>query len=63
MSVYGQASNRGAGHWQIQAINGKAHIIFNYHGGARETALLEDNSGKILLNGSRYFVVENDRCR
>jgi hypothetical protein len=63
VSVYGQASNRGAGHWQIQTINGKAHIIFNYHGGARETALLEDDNGKTLLNGSRYFVVENDRCR
>jgi len=63
VSVYGQANNRNTGRWHIQTINRKPHIIFNYGGGSSETALLEDKDGKTLLNGSRYFVVENDRCR
>jgi hypothetical protein len=58
-----QASNRGQGHWQIHAINGKAHTILNYHSGSKETALLEEDNGKALLNGLRYFVVKNDRCQ
>ena len=45
------------------AVNGKTHIIFNFHNGSRETVLLEEDNGKTMLNGSRYFVVKNDRCR
>lgn len=63
ISVYGQTKNRNTGKWRIEPIHGKAHIIFKYHGGAVETVLLEDRNGKTLLNGLRYFIVKNDRCR
>lgn len=62
VSVFGQSSNRGSGNWTIQAIDGEAHIVFRYHDGSQSNARLEDRDGKTLLNGSRYFVVNNDQC-
>ena len=62
VSVFGQSGNRGAGRWRIQAIDDQPNIIFDYHNGNSESYRLEDKKGRTLLNGSRYFVVENDQC-
>ncbi len=60
---YGQTSQRGTGTWQVKKIDDHVRIIFNYHNGYQQWANLEEKDGKTLLNGSTYFVVENDQCQ
>jgi len=62
VSVFGQSGKRGAGNWRVQAVEGEAYLVFTYDDGREESARLEDKGGKTLLNGSRYYVVENDQC-
>lgn len=63
VSVYGQGSGSNYGRWEIQPVNGQAHMILQYPNGEVYRMLLEDRDGKTIMNGSRYFVVENDRCQ
>lgn len=63
VSVYAHGSNNGSGRWRLQSIAGKPHIIFNYYGGDSEEYSLEDRGGQTWLNGTRYFVVENNQCQ
>jgi len=63
VSVYAHGSNNGSGRWRLQSITGKPHIVFNYYSGDSEEYSLEDRDGQTWLNGTRYFVVENNQCQ
>ena len=60
--MFGQSGKRGTGNWRVRAVEGEAHLVFSYDDGREESARLGDKRGKTLLNGSRYYVVENDQC-
>ncbi len=59
----GQGSSRGAGSWDVRPQDGNIRIIFSYHDGSQSWARLDEKDGNTRLNGSTYFVVENDQCQ
>ena len=63
VSMNSNMNNSRNGHWYIRPVNGRVHIIFDYRDGDNEAVLPENNDGRILLNGTPFFVVENNRCR
>ncbi len=62
ISVFGQSNRHGLGSWDVQEMEGDSHLVFEYDSGQRESARLEEKDGRTMLNGSRYYVVENDQC-
>ncbi len=62
VSVFGQSHDRAAGDWRLVRDGRDVYLVFRYGNGEEEHARLEDRQGKTLLNGVRYYVVENDQC-
>ncbi len=62
---FGSSFDRGSssGTWKLMAQGNQVSLVFQYQNGQSENAeLTSDEDGKTFLNGTRYFVVDNDMC-
>ncbi len=60
---YGNSSGRASGKWRILEADGEVNIIATYNDGSEDSSVLTEEDGKTLIDGVRYFVVENDQCQ
>ncbi|MGD8933460.1 MAG: hypothetical protein PVF35_01670 [Gammaproteobacteria bacterium] len=62
-SAFGFAAKSKSGLWTVVDKDGTSRIMLRYSDGREESALLEDRNGRTFLDGQRYYMMPNHRCR
>jgi hypothetical protein len=62
-SAFGFAAKSKSGLWTVVDDNGASRLMLRYSDGREESALLEDRNGRTFLDGQRYYMMRNHRCR
>jgi hypothetical protein len=62
-SAFGFATKSKSGLWTVDDDDGASRLMLRYSNGREESALLEDRNGRTFLDGQRYYMMRNNRCR
>jgi hypothetical protein len=62
-STFGFAAKSKSGLWTVVDEDGASRLMLRYSDGREESALLEDRNGRTYLDGQRYHMMRNHRCR
>jgi hypothetical protein len=62
-TMFGFSTSRNSGDWDVKAVQGSPQIVLYYSNGRESRAGIEDRDGEIWIDGKRYNVIENSRCR
>jgi hypothetical protein len=62
-SALGFSTKTRSGSWRVIDDAGKSRLVLRYSDGSEESAIIEDRNGQTILNGQRYYMMRNNRCR
>ena len=62
-SSFGFSTKTRSGSWQVVDDKDKSRLVLLYSDGGEESAIIEDMNGQTILNGQRYYMMRNNRCR
>jgi len=62
-SAFGYSTKTRSGSWQVVDGDGKTNLSLLYNDGRDESAVIEDKNGQTFLDGKRYSMMRNNRCR
>ena len=63
VSTFGFSARTRSGSWEIVDEAGKSRLLLHYSNGRDESAIIEDRSGQTFLDGQRFYMMRNNRCR
>jgi hypothetical protein len=52
-----------SGSWQVVDEDGNSRLVMQYADGHEKSAVIEDREGQTLLDGKRFYMMRNSRCR
>lgn len=61
--MFGFSSSSESGDWELRKVRGRTQLVLYYGNGRERRANIEDRDGETWINGVRYFMIENNRCR
>jgi hypothetical protein len=62
-SAFGFSTKTRSGSWQVIDDKDKSRLVLFYSDGGEESTIIEDRNGQTILNGQRYYMMRNNRCR
>lgn len=62
-SAFGYSTKSKSGLWTVADDDGASRLMLRYSDGREDSAMLEDRSGRTFLDGQRYYMMRNNRCR
>jgi hypothetical protein len=62
-STFGFSARTRSGLWEIVDDAGKSRLLLHYSNGREESAIIEDRNGQTFLDGQRFYMMRNNRCR
>ena len=62
-SAFGFSTKTRSGSWRVIDDEDKSRLVLLYSDGSEESAIIEDRNGQTILNGQRYYMMRNNRCR
>lgn len=62
-SSFGFSSRTGSGAWTVADVGGMSLLKLRHGDGNEESIVIEDRNGKTFLDGQRYYMMRNHRCR
>ena len=62
-SSIGFSGKTRSGSWRVVDDNGKSRLMMRYSNGREESAIIEDRHGQTYLDGQRFYMMRNHRCR
>jgi len=62
-SMFGFSTSRSSGDWDVTTVQGRPQIVLYFSNGRESRAGIEDRDGETWINGKRYYMTENNRCR
>ena len=62
-SSFGFSGRTRTGSWSVADDGDNSRLVLQYNDGRESSALIEDRSGQTFLDGQRYFMMKNNRCR
>jgi len=62
-SAFGFSAKTRSGSWRVIDDKDKTRLVLLYSDGGEESAIIEDRNGQTILNGQRYYMMRNNRCR
>lgn len=63
VSTFGFSARTRSGSWGIVDDAGKSRLLLHYNNGREESAIIEDRNGQTFLDGQRFYMMRNNRCR
>jgi len=63
VSTFGFSARTRSGSWEIVDDAGKSSLLLHYSNGREESAIIEDRNGQTFLDGQRFYMMRNHRCR
>ena len=60
---FGFSGRNRSGSWQVVDEDGKSRLMMHYSGGLEKSFHIEDLNGQTYLDGQRYYMMRNSRCR
>ncbi len=63
VSTFGFSARTRSGSWEIVDEAGKSRLLLHYSNGREESAIIEDRNGQTFLDGQRFYMMRNHRCR
>jgi len=63
VSTFGFSARTRSGSWEIVDEAGKSRLLLHYSNGREESAIIEDRNGQTFLDGQRFYMMRNNRCR
>ncbi|NNL07034.1 MAG: hypothetical protein HKO86_04855 [Gammaproteobacteria bacterium] len=52
-----------SGSWEVVDDEGNSRLVMQYADGREKSAIIEDREGQTLLDGQRFYMMRNSRCR
>jgi hypothetical protein len=52
-----------SGSWDVVDDDGNSRLVMQYADGREKSAIIEDRDGQTLLDGQRFYMMRNSRCR
>ena len=52
-----------SGSWEVVDEDGNSRLVMQYADGRDKSAIIEDRDGQTLLDGQRFYMMKNSRCR
>jgi hypothetical protein len=62
-AAFGFSTETGSGSWKVVDGDGDSRLMLLYSDGGEESAIIEDRDGRAYLDGRRYTIMRNNRCR
>lgn len=62
-TMFGFSNSRDSGEWGIRTVQGRTQLVLYYGNGRENWANIEDRDGETWIDDSRYYMIENRRCR
>jgi hypothetical protein len=62
-SAFGYSTKSKSGLWTVADGDGASRLMLRYSDGREDAAILEDRNGRTFLDGQRYSMMSNNRCR
>ncbi len=62
-SAFGFSTKTGSGSWKVVDGNVGSRLMLLYSDGSEESAIIEERDGRAYLDGRRYAIMRNNRCR
>ncbi len=63
VSTFGFSARTRSGSWEIVDDAGKSRLLLHYSNGREESAIIEDRNGQTFVDGQRFYMMRNNRCR
>ena len=63
VSTFGFSARTRSGSWEIVDEAGKSRLLLHNSNGREESAIIEDRNGQTFLDGQRFYMMRNNRCR
>ena len=63
VSTFGFSARTRSGSWEVVDDAGKSRLLLHYSNGREESAVIEDRNGQTFLDGQRFYMMRNNRCR
>jgi hypothetical protein len=60
---FGFSAKNKSGLWTVAYDDGTSRLVLRYSDGPEMSATIEDRNGRIFVNGQRYYIMRNNRCR
>lgn len=61
--MFGFSSSRASGEWELRTVQGRTQLVLYYSSGRERRAIIEDREGETWIDDTRYYMIENSRCR
>jgi hypothetical protein len=62
-SSFGFSGRTRSGSWEVVDDGGDSRLELRYSNGREKSAVIEDRDGQTLLDGQRFYMMRNSRCR
>jgi hypothetical protein len=62
-TMFGFSNSRNSGEWELKTVPGGTQLVLYYNNGRESRASIEDRDGETWVDGTRYYMIENNRCR
>jgi hypothetical protein len=62
-TMFGFSNSRDSGEWELKTVQGGTQLVLYYNNGRESRANIEDRNGETWVDGTRYYMIENHRCR
>ena len=60
---FGFSSSMDSGEWDLWNVQGGTQLVLFYNNGRERRANIEDRNGETWIDDTRYYMIENRRCR
>jgi hypothetical protein len=62
-TMFGFSNSKDSGEWELKNVQGGTQLVLYYNNGRESRAGIEDRNGETWVDGTRYYMIENNRCR